>query len=99
MKKQREAEAAEKLRQAEIHRKEIEAKIKRDADLKREKLEKKKMLAGLGEQGLTTLNSVTQLYVQKNKTYQSDEFKAIIEKTNNQYNQLVNTVNQGMLQC
>merc|ERR1712080_220304 len=36
---QRESVASEKLRQAEIHRKEIEAKIKKDSDLKRERLE------------------------------------------------------------
>ena len=95
MREQRESLAAEKLRQAELHRKEIEAKIQRDNDIKREKLEKKKTLANTGEPALKILNSVTQLYVDKDKPHQCDEFRTIVDKVNVEYNRLVNTVNQG----
>lgn len=96
IKEEREFAASEKLRQAELHRKEIEMKIKKDHALKEEKIKKKKALASMAEPGLKILNIVTQIFVEKTKENKSEEFKVIMEQVNKENSDLRNIVTQGL---
>lgn len=96
VKEEREFAASEKLRLAELHRKEIEIKIKKDNALKEEKMKKKRTLASMAEPSLAVLNKVTQLFVEKTKENRCEEFKTIMDKVNREHSELTNIVTQGI---